>query len=387
MPADYGTTVTAQKYMAQVLKQVFRKSFMPDVTNRDFYTPGDDDPKSTRSIKGKNQKFTISTLYSNGWSTYSGSTISFANAQESISTLSIDTFKSLADIILSLAAFKSSVDDPNSAVIASAGGKLTAILNKAVLGLWADAGSGNWIGTSYTTGTVTVTVTSGAVVGSGTTFNTNMVGKPFKALGHSCWYRVKTYTNATSIVIENDSDDDSSAYSGGAIAGGATYEVQANTVLAVSKTNIAATLAKAKQLLDESHTSNDEIEVPQTDRFFILPAIAESGLLTASEFNPAIERVFGDTVEKGLVAKAYGFKIYIAPTSYFAGSETAGLKCVFGHKSWLTAGFGFLEPVSVIPSKDNQTNFGDMIKGLFGYGFKVADLNRMAGGVLWATFS
>ena len=385
--ADLGTTVTAQKYMAQVLKQVFRKSFMPDVTNRDFYTPGDDDPKSTRSIKGKNQKFTISTLYSNGWTAYTGSTISFANAVESISTLTIDTFKSLSDVILSLAAFKSSVEDPNSAIIASAGGKLTAILNKAILGFYADAGSGNWIGTSYTTGTVTVTVTSGAVVGNGTTFNTNMVGKPFKALGHSCWYRVKTYTNATSIVIEDDKDDEAAAYTGGAIGGGATYEVQANTVLAVTKSNIAATLALASELLDESHTANDEIQVPSDDRFIILPAVAKAPLLTASEFNPAIERVFGETVENGLVAKAYGFKIYIAPTSYFSGSTAAGLKCVFGHKSWLTAGFGFLEPVSIIPSKDNQTNFGDMIKGLFGYGFKVADLNRMAGGVLWATFA
>ena len=387
MPAAIGTTVTGIQYMQNVLKLVFRKSFMTKVTNRDFFTPGDDDPKTTKSIRSKNQKFTISTLLSNGWSSYSGSDLSFADAQEIVSTLTIDTFKALQDKIMSLGMFKSSVADPRSAVIESAGGKLKAMLDKAVLGFYTDAGSGNWLGTSYTTGTVTVTVTTGAVVGVGTTFAASMVGKPFKAAGHSKWYRVKTYTDATNIVIENDSDDEASAYDGGAISGGSAYEIQANTKVAITKSNIAAQLAMASQLLDEAHGANDELQVPAEDRFIILPAVAKSPLLTASEFNRDIERVYGDTVERGMVARAYGFDIYIAPSSWFTGDNTNGYNCLFGHKSFLTAGFGFIEPVSIIDAKDNQTNFGDKIKGLFGFGFKVADIRRMCGGNLYANFS
>lgn len=384
---DMGTTVTAIQYMSNVLKQVFRKSFMVEVTNQDFYTPGDDNPKSTKSIKSKNQKFVITALHSNGWNEYSGSAISFTSVKEIVSTLTIDTFKSQADSIPSLAAFKSSVADPKSSIIESAGGKLKALLDKAVLGFYADAGAGNWVGTDYTTGTVTITVTTGAVVGSGTTFSSGMVGKPFKALGHTKWYRVKTFVNTTSIVIEDDSDDETSAYTGGAIDAGATYAVQANTKVAITKTNIAAEIALCSQYLDEAHGSNDELQVPAEGRFMILPAIAKAPLLAASEFNPDIEKVYGETVVNGRVAKAYGFDIYIAPTSWFTGDNTNGYKCIFGHKSWLTAGYGFIEPTSIIPSAENQTNYGDMIKGLFGYGFKVADDRRMMGGQLYATFA
>lgn len=206
--SDLGTTVTAQQFSKSLLRNVYRKTFLKDVTNRDYETPGNDDPKSTKSIKSMNQKFTITSLFSNGWSAYSGSALSFTAVKEIVSTLTIDTFKSLADTVTSLAAFKTSVSDPDSAVIESAAQKLRVILQKAVLAMYADAAAGNWIGTSYTTGTVTVDTTTGVVTGSGTTFIAGMVGKPFKALGHTKWYRVKTYSSGTSIVIENDSDDE-----------------------------------------------------------------------------------------------------------------------------------------------------------------------------------
>jgi hypothetical protein len=372
--------------MANVLKLVFRKSMFSEVTNRDFFTPGDDNPKSTKSIRSKNQKFSITTLLSNGWSNYSGSDLTFNEAKEIVSTLTIDTFKSLSDKIMSLAMFKSSVTDPKSAVIESAGGKLKATLDKAILAFYGDAGSGNWVGTSYVTGTVAIDV-AGAVTGSGTTFAAGMVGKPFKAAGLSKWYRVKTYSSTTSIVIEDDSDDEASAYTGGVISAGAAYEIQANTKIALTKTNISQYLIMCSQLLDEAHGDNDELQVPAEDRFIILPAVAKSPLLTAAEFNADIEKVYDETVERGVIAKAYGFKIYIAPSTWFTGDNTNGYMCIFGHKSWLTAGFGFIEPVSIIEAKENQTNFGDKIKGLFGYGFKVADIRRMCGGVLYATFS
>ncbi len=90
-----------------------------------------------------------------------------------------------------------------------------------ILGFYTNIAAGQRVGTDYTTGTVTIDV-SGNVTGSGTTFTSAMVGKGFKATGHSKWYRVVTFTSATSIVIQNDTYDDVATYDGGVITG-ATY--------------------------------------------------------------------------------------------------------------------------------------------------------------------
>jgi len=380
MSDNFGTTVTAQKFMANTLKVFFQRSFLRDVTNKDFYTPGDDNPKTTRSIKNKHQKFTISTLYSNGWKNYSGGSISPSKVQEVVSTLSIDNFKSLEDEIESLAHFKSSVSDPQSSIIQDAGGKLKQLIDQAVLAMYGDAGAGNWVGTDYTTGSVAVD-SSGNVTGSGTTFTSAMVGRPFKADGHSKWYRVKSYASATSIVIENDSDDTTSSYDGGAISSGASYTIQATSAASVTKSNIAAQLQKISQNLDENEVPDDG------NRYVILPAVAKSALLSAPEFNVDIEKVHGEVVQKGQVAKAYGLRIFIAPTSWFQGDNSNGIYCVAGHKSFITAGYGFIEPITVVDSAKRETGYGDLVKGLFGYGLKVADERRKAGAVLYATFA
>lgn len=380
MPQTLGTTVTAQMFMVNTLKVFFRKSLIALITNNDFYSDaGDIDEKSTKSIRTKNQKFTISTLYSNGWATYSGSALTWNDVKEVVSTLVIDQFKSFSDKISSLSYFKSAVKDPKSSVIEHAGGSLRELVDQAVLDMVDDAGAGNWIGTDYTTGTVAIDA-SGNVTGSGTTFTSGMVGKPFKATGHSKWYRVKTYTSATAIVIENDSDDEATSYDGGVISAGATYTIQANAKVALTKSNVAAYLTLAK-------VSLDNYSIPEEDRFIVLPATAQVSINAAAEFNKDLNQVFDATVVKGRVEVAYGFKIYYVPDAWVNGDNTNGYHCMFGHKSFVTAGYGFIEPISIILSKDNQTNFGDLMKGLYGFGLKVADERRRAGGKLLATFA
>lgn len=384
--AAFGTTVTARKYMANVLGLLRRDPFFSKYVNRDFGTVGDDNPKTTRSIKKLNQKFVITSLHSNGWSTFNGSDLSYSDVREIVSELSIDQPLKLAEKIPSMSQFKSSVEDPESAVMTSAAGKLLATMDKEFLKMYADAGAGNWIGTNYATGTVTVAVTTGVVTGSGTTFTSAMVGKPFKAAGHTKWYRVKTFNSATEIVIENDSDDLASAYDGGAITAGSTYVIQAATAIALTKSNIAEYLSKVAAAFDESHGDHDELAVPQEGRFITLPAIALGALRAASEFNRDIEVVYNDTVSRGKIGRAYGLELRVLPTSYFQGDNTNGYYCIAGHKDWLSAGYGFVEPVTIIDNKYNASNFGSLIKGLFAYGFKVADDRRMYGGVLLATF-
>lgn len=56
--------------------------------------------------------------------------------------------------------------------------------------------------TYYDTGTVTVTNGSASVTGSGTTFTAAMENRVFRLKRDSKWYRVKTYTNTTTIVLD-----------------------------------------------------------------------------------------------------------------------------------------------------------------------------------------
>ena len=54
---------------------------------------------------------------------------------------------------------------------------------------------------NYTTGTVQVTNGSAAIVGTGTTFTSGMVGKAFRVAGSNVRYKVATYTDATHITL------------------------------------------------------------------------------------------------------------------------------------------------------------------------------------------
>ena len=376
----FGTTVTAQQFMANTVRVFFRRSVVDKITNKDLYSAGDLDEKSTKSIKGKHQKFTITTLYGNGWSTYSGADFSWSTPTEVVSTLTIDQFKAIHERIPSLSVFKSSVSDPKSSLIEYAGGQLREMVDQYALDMVDDAGAGNWLGTSYTTGTVAVANTTGVVTGTTTVFTAAMVGKPFKASGHSKWYRVKTYTSATSITIENDSDDESSSYDGGAISAGASYEIQANAKVALTKSNIAQYLTAAQVALDNQ-------KIPEENRYMVLPSTAKTALNAATEFNRDLTKVYDQVTKDGSVQHAYGFDLHYVPDSFVNGNNTDGFDCLFGHKSGISANYGWIDPVSVILSRDNQTNFGDAYKGLYGFGMKVADERRKAVGKLKATFA
>ena len=58
----------------------------------------------------------------------------------------------------------------------------------------------------YTTGTVTTTLNSATLTGSGTTFTAAMVGRSFKVAdpnGDGMWYKIAAYVDATTLTLEN----------------------------------------------------------------------------------------------------------------------------------------------------------------------------------------
>lgn len=381
--SDLGTTTTSIKYQTKALQKFFQRSMYVDVVNSDFEAQNVQDPKMKKKVDKKFKEFVVTTLSGGGWKSTDGvSAITYTKVTEVISRLIVNTFLEISDEIPSVAEFASAVDAPDSQIISDAGNALYEEMDKALLAYYADAASGNWVGTNFTTGTVTVAATTGVVTHSATGFTSDMVGKPFKAAGHTKYYRIKHYTSTSQIEIEDDSDDKTSAYTGGAISAGAAFEIQANTCLAITEKNFKYYLGVCSAKLNRNKIPNDG------KRWMAMPAeAAQPVLMEAATFNADIEKVHDETVVKGKLAKCSGFDLYFLPDEWFTGDNTNGYMCVGGHKAFITGAFDFIENISTIKAEQNPNGHSDLVKGLFGHGEKVADERRKCGVAFYAKFA
>lgn len=358
--ANFGTNV-GEKFAKNTLKIFFERAIAPDITNQDY----------EGEIKGGGaDRLNVLTFGALELKNYSGSALSADTPSESEAQLIVNQKKAYYFQIESFAKFSSYVEDAESTLIDTAGKTLAKTVDAFVLGLYADVASGNRVGTNYTTGTVTVDVTTGAVTGSGTTFTSAMVGLGFKATGHTSWYRIKSYSSGTAIVIEDDKDDVASAYTGGAISGGSAYTIEASTVLTVDKTTIFDYIVDLKTKLDEA-------QIPAEDRWLALPSKIANLLLKSTQLQTAVSTAYEDVIKKGIVGYVAGFKIY--SNEQVSGNNTTGYYCLAGHKSFITMAMAFTES-GVEPFIGG---FGQNFKGLNCYGAKVADERRKAGAYLW----
>lgn len=363
MPANFATKLS-EGFAKRVLKVYFEDAVADEITNKDY----------EGQIKDQTSKLNILTFAKMTLKNYTGANLTADTPQESVATLVTDQQKAYYFAIKSLDTFKSWIDNPEGTLIDQNASLLQEAVDSYVLSFWADAASGNWLGTSYTTGTVAVATGTGVVTGTGTTFIAGMVGKPFKALGHTKWYRISAYSSGTSITIINDSDDETAAYDGGTISAGATYEIQANTAVALTKTNIYSYVVQAGIKLDQA-------KAPKKGRFIVFPSQAKVALNAAPELIPAVPAAYGEVVKNGKVGMIDGMAVYV--NEQVAGDNTSGYYVLFGHKSFITFALGFVES----GVEDLIGNFGKAYKGLTVYGGKVADERRKMGGVLFATFS
>lgn len=358
---DFGTNL-GEKFVATVLEKYYETTIQDKITNDDYEKLLSDGGASVIKV------LTFGDLTIQD---YTGANLSAAETpSESEGELDPDQQKAYYFKILSLSKFESYVNDPESALIDRATKQLKQGVDTYILGLYADAGSGNRVGVDYTTGTIEVTVTTGAVAGSGTTFASGMVGLGFKATGHTKWYRIKTFTNTTTIVIENDSDDDTSAYDGGAISAGATYTIEAAAVRTVTTSNIV-------EYIDELAEKLDAKEIPKEDRWLVVNAKIAHLVRRSEEFTPAVESAYQDVIKKGLIGMISGFTVF--QNERVAGNNTTGFYILAGHTSAITFALEFSE--SEIEGLIG--NFGKAYKGLVVYGAKTLDERRKALAYLW----
>ena len=365
----YATKI-AEGFSSKVMQQVYDRDLTGEVTNRNY----------EGEINGVGSKLNILDFGKLSEKTYADTALTADSLSENNGQLIIDQYKSFYWKEKTLAKWLSYIKNPHPYIVTQVANERSKNMDEFVLALHGDIGAGNRVGTSATAGTVTVDVTTGLVTGSGTTFTSAMVGKGFKADGHTSWYRVKTFTNTTSMVIEDDLDDVATAYTGGAISATATYEVEAATVLTITAANIlnkVATLAQKLNLAEKNGYS----AVPDSDRFLIAPPEFFTILTQGTGVVLHVDEAYQDLVKKGFMGTLQNFKLFMS--NRLDGDNTDGYHLIAGHQNWLT----FAEKVlDARMEEDLIGDFGTAYKDLFVYGAKVKDINRHQAAELFATF-
>jgi hypothetical protein len=162
-------TKLAESFSAKLLEQVYAKAIFPMISNSDY--SGDVQQAS---------KVNIPALSRIAQKSYTGSNMTADDLSEIVAVLTVNQFKSFYFKVKSIDEYKSFIKNPVSKTISQRADERRKDVDKFILGFYGDVAAGNWLGTNYTTGTVAVEADTGIVTGSGTTFTSGMVGKPFK---------------------------------------------------------------------------------------------------------------------------------------------------------------------------------------------------------------
>jgi hypothetical protein len=366
MAASAYATKLAEGFSSKLIKTIYEAAPIDEFVNRDY----------EGEINAVGSKLNILTLARLSEKTYTGANLTPDDLTEVNAQLVIDQYKSFYWREKTIDKWKSYIKNPKGTVLQQTAAERRKNIMTYLFGFYADAAAGQWYGTDYTTGTVTITTVTGAVVGSGTTFTAGMVGKPFKATGHTAWYRVATFTDTTHITIEDDSDDTTSSYSGGAISGTA-YTIQANTVKTIdnSTTKFLDMVLALKQMLDDA-------EVPEEDRVLFIPSAGYTSMSKDTSIKISVPAAYEELVTKGFKSELEGFKVI--QTSRLNGDNTNGYHIIASQKGFLTFADKALE---VGMEEDLIGNFGSAYKDLFVYGAKVADERRKFAAHAFVKFS
>jgi len=364
-------TTIAQGFSQKLMLETYDKDIMPLVTNSDY----------EGEINAVGSKLNMLNFDRVSEKNYSGTALTYDSLTENNLTLIIDQYKVFYWAQKTLANWLSYIKNPKPTIVVQTAAERNKNKDTFVFGLHGDVGAGNRVGTSYSTSTVTITTGTGAVAGSDTVFTAAMVGKGFKADGHSTWYRVKSFSSTTSIVIEDDLDDAVSAYTGGAIAGGSTYEIQANTPISITTANLLAQVGQLALKLDEAE-ANGYNTVPDDNRFLIAPPVFFDRLTRASGVALHVPEVYTDLVQKGYMGDLLGFKLF--KSNRLSGNNTDGYHIIAGHPGWMTFADKVLQ---VRMEEDLPGDFGTAYKDLYVYGAKVNDPRRHFAAELFATFA
>ena len=165
---------------------------------------------------------------------------------------------------------------------------------------------------------------------------------------------------------------DISALNKGASAGRISANINLGTTaspVAVSKTNVLEYIVDIGTVLDEANA-------PEGDRFIIIPA-KMAGLIKKSDLKDA--SLTGDSVSvlrNGRLGMIDRFTVYMSHNLSVASGGKFSL--IAGHKM----GFTFASQMTNMETIRSETTFGNIIRGLQVYGYKVVKPEALAQGVV-----
>lgn len=164
---------------------------------------------------------------------------------------------------------------------------------------------------------------------------------------------------------------DISAYNKGASAGRITGNINLGTsgsAVAISKTNVLDYIVDMGTVLDEANA-------PEADRFLVIPA-KMAGMIKKSDLKDA--SITGDAtsvIRNGRLGMIDRFTIYM---SHNLSVSSGKFSIIAGHKM----GFTFASQMTNMETIRSETTFGNIIRGLQVYGYKVVKPEALAQGIV-----
>lgn len=130
---------------------------------------------------------------------------------------------------------------------------------------------------------------------------------------------------------------------------------------ALTKVNIVDKIVEAGQCLDENN-------VPENDRFFIVPAWAVTRIKTSDLKDASMTGDGKSILRNGRIGMIDRFTVYSSNLLYSASDGTRTCwNMIFGQTSALT----FASQITEMETLKAESTFGDMIRGLNVFGYKV----------------
>jgi hypothetical protein len=164
---------------------------------------------------------------------------------------------------------------------------------------------------------------------------------------------------------------DISALNKGATAGRISGNIDLGTTgspIAITKTNVLEYIVDMGTVLDEANA-------PESDRFIIIPA-KMAGLIKKSDLKDA--SLTGDSVSvlrNGRLGMIDRFTVYM---SHNLSNASGKFSLIAGHKM----GFTFASQMTEMESIRAESTFGNIIRGLQVYGYKVIKPEALAQGIV-----
>ena len=164
---------------------------------------------------------------------------------------------------------------------------------------------------------------------------------------------------------------DISALNKGATAGRISGNIDLGTTgspVAITKTNVLEYIVDMGTVLDEANA-------PESDRFIIIPA-KMAGLIKKSDLKDA--SLTGDSVSvlrNGRLGMIDRFTVYM---SHNLSNASGKFSLIAGHKM----GFTFASQMTEMESIRAESTFGNIIRGLQVYGYKVIKPEALAQGIV-----